>query len=400
MLNGLKRYNIMRYDVLFMGESFPMPMGGGSVNYVYRLLSNVSNLSYFVLTGNASPKENVEFDKQFPHKVIRCRHFPHVLKPYNNDKKLKRLIHYCISLVYSLYIIIRYRPRLILLTEFSVLSIPLIIVNVLFGFKIGLFTYAEELTQLQCQNRRVELAVLKVLLRRACGVITVCDYTAGIVCNIFDVSEKIIKIIPPVNTNELDFDAHKLCDKKEVVLLTVARLEERKGHIDVIKAISRLIKQYPNICYNIVGSGPFLKSIEEEIVNYDLSKNIHLLGKVSDEELIKQYKNSDIFVMPHKLLNNGDTEGCPTVFLEAGTYHLPVVGGDAGGVSDAILHNITGFICNHEKEDDLYEYLLRLIEDSRLRDEMGEAGYNYSSKFSAEIQSQKLYAFIDSILKV
>lgn len=388
----------MNYDVMFLGESFPMPMGGGSVNYVFRLLSEVNAFSFVVVTGNASPNDNTVFDNTYNHKIERSRWLPHVLKPYKGGV-LKKASLYFLSFIVCMYYIFKYRPRVVFLTEFSYLSIPVLVANFFLKYKIGIFTYAEEITQIQSQKRKIDLLLLKSTLLKSSGIVSVCDYTSDLICNICDVGYKIIKIIPPIKRNDSLFNKEsKGSRSREIVLLTVARLEERKGHIDVIKSIARLKEVYPNISYNIVGTGPFVNSIREAIDKYNVADSVHLLNKLSDEELDRQYALADIFVMPHKLLANGDTEGCPTVFLEAGSYCLPVIGGDAGGVSDAIIHGETGFICNHNREDDLYNYLTKLITDVHLRSIMGEAGRRYSSHFYIEKQSKLFNDFVKSIL--
>lgn len=128
-----------------------------------------------------------------------------------------------------------------------------------------------------------------------------------------------------------------------------------------------------------------------------LEEYVDMKGRVSDQKLLEEYKAADIFVMPHKQLANGDTEGCPTVFLEAGLYSIPVVGGEAGGVSDAILDGKTGYIC-HVGTNELYEYLEKLISSSQLRESLGLAGRQYASQFSIQSQSKKFDLVLQRLL--
>ena len=160
----------------------------------------------------------------------------------------------------------------------------------------------------------------------------------------------------------------------------------------------RLINKYQKKHFNIVEKGSFESTIRSKIEELSLMQFVELKGRVSDEELEKEYQDADIFVMPHKELKDGDTEGCPTVFLEAGLHYLPVIGGEAGGVSDAIKNGVTGYIC-HKNTDELYDFLEKLINNKSLRMDMGVKGYQYASQFSTQAQSRKLKEIVSAFLK-
>ena len=372
----------MKYDVMFVGGSFPMPMAGGSINYVFRLLSGIDDLSYFVFTGNSEIEANSIFDKQFGHLIIRSSYFGNVLEECQGSR-LKRQLYNLIVILQIVYNILKYKPRLVYCTEISLLTASMFIARRLHRFKLGLFTYAEEI---QTNKRRVVHGrIIKKALKEADSIITVCDYTKRMLNEICGVNKKITKIIPSVQITNQNKDYYKRNNDK-IVILTVARLSERKGHIDVLNAISLLRQEFDNIEYRIVGKGNYEAIIREKIIELKLEDCVRLLGKISDDDLEKEYYNADIFVLHHKQLIDGDTEGCPTVFLEAGLHHLPVIGGEAGGVSDAIKDKETGFIC-HIGTTELYDNLKLLLLDKNLRKEMGEKGYGYAKSFTKERQA-------------
>ena len=57
------------------------------------------------------------------------------------------------------------------------------------------------------------------------------------------------------------------------------------------------------------------------------------------------------------LLDNGDTEGCPTVFSEAMAHNLPLIGGTGAGADTAILHGKNGYIANVKDRSELKLYI-------------------------------------------
>ena len=372
-----------KVDILFVGGSFPMPDAGGSINYVIHLLTGIDDMSYTVLTANWKFEQNQCFDTKYKHKIIRSKLIRHALNS-NPGNFFNRNIRLLYSIFYVALCILRYKPKIVFFTEYSFLSIGYYLTNPLVHAKLGLFTYSEEIHMIL--NHPFHYRMLKRVLKDSNILITVCEYTKKMLINIEKTIEnKVVTIIPPVVIPQTQPIANK-SSNRSIILLTVARLVERKGHVDVLEALARLKHKYSNIRYVIVGEGPYENIIRKRISDLSLNHFVDLKGKVSESELEHYYSSSDVFVMPHKQLKNGDTEGCPTVFLEASLHKLPVIGGEAGGVSDAIVDGVTGYIC-HLGTDELYLYLDKLISSQPLRISMGESGYEYATQFSIHNQS-------------
>lgn len=386
-----------KYDVMFVGGSFPMPKAGGSINYVSHLLTGIDDLPYVVLTADLEHKKNQEYDKQFGHRVIRSNLIAHVLDQ-NPGGWLKRNLRLLLSIFEVAWMVIMIRPRCVFYTDFSLLCFSYFLARPFLKFKLGLFTYAEEINQIRTLHLRPHYSLLRRILNCADELVTVCNYTKEQLCEFVNgLDDKITIIIPPVDIP--DVLPKTKTDSDFTRLLTVARLEERKGYLDVLDTIKRLLPKYPNIRYTIVGRGNFENNIKKRLSELGMESIVEMKGRVSDEELEEAYNTSDIFIMPHKQLKNGDTEGCPTVFLEAGLHCLPVIGGEAGGVSDAIKDGETGYIC-HIGTDELYVYLEKLITDVRLRKEMGNSGYQYASHFSTQNQGKIFRGTVMKLLEI
>jgi len=141
----------------------------------------------------------------------------------------------------------------------------------------------------------------------------------------------------------LDFDTSYDQDKLEAwrkklnigdekIIMTLARLNKRKGQDLVIKAVEQLKKDYA-LKYFIIGSGSTKGYLESLIKKYNLSESILIFDNIEDEELIYFFKLADIFAMPHRSMGE-DVEGLGMVFLEAGTCRLPIIAGDSGGAKE------------------------------------------------------------------
>lgn len=288
-------------------------------------------------------------------------------------------------------------PKIVYFTEFSFLTVAAFLANPFCKSKFGIFTYSEELQQ--CAKRVIHRKLMKKVFQKFDAIITVCEYTRNFINRFGCYDQKIFKIIPPISVIEGSSLTDSHIVSNQIRLLTVGRLEERKGHIDVIKALSKLYPIYSGIEYNIVGIGKYEMNIKEAIIKYGAENYIHLLGKLPDQDLRNIYIDSHIFIMPHKQLENGDTEGCPTVFLEASYYKLPVIGGCAGGVSDAIIHGETGYITHCDTEE-LCNYLTLLFDSKLLRDKLGNKGHEYARQFVVANQAQEFRNITNNYLCV
>jgi len=159
------------------------------------------------------------------------------------------------------------------------------------------------------------------------------------------------------------------------VLLTITRLVERKGLDSVLKVVADLRKQFDELVYIIAGDGPDKDRLKKIAAELSIQEQVRFLGYVSDDQVRSLYQACDIFVMPNRIGIGGDAEGFGIVYLEANSYGKPVIGGRSGGVPDAISDGVSGFLVDPEDPIELKSTIKRLLEDERLRQDIGLAGY-------------------------
>jgi phosphatidylinositol alpha-1,6-mannosyltransferase len=98
-------------------------------------------------------------------------------------------------------------------------------------------------------------------------------------------------------------------------------------------------------------------------------------GQVSADDLPDVYALSDVFAMPSREnLEEGDVEGFGLVFLEANACAKPVIGGRSGGIPDAILDGVTGFLVDSRDPHDVARSLARILGNNDLATRMGQEG--------------------------
>lgn len=147
----------------------------------------------------------------------------------------------------------------------------------------------------------------------------------------------------PQDTRAQLIDRYAL-PKDSKILTTVGRLVKRKGVVwFVANVMPKLVAQYPQTQYLVVGEGKMRPEIEAAVAEKRLDENVKLLGRVSDEDADLVLNGADIFVMPNINVPN-DVEGFGLVSLEASLACLPVVASNTEGIKDAVVNGKNGLL--------------------------------------------------------
>ena len=162
-------------------------------------------------------------------------------------------------------------------------------------------------------------------------------------------------IVKPQNL----IDRYRLNDSHPLIftLTRISSAEKYKGYEQVIKAVSTLKQQFPDVKYILSGKYDEVEEIRinKMITDYDVSDQVILTGFIDETELIDHFLLADLFVLPSK------KEGFGIVFIEALACGLPVICGNADGSIDAIRNGELGKAIDPDDEAGLYngitEYL-------------------------------------------
>ncbi|WP_419729314.1 glycosyltransferase family 4 protein [Lichenicola sp.] len=171
--------------------------------------------------------------------------------------------------------------------------------------------------------------------------------------------------------------------------VSVCRLLEKKGLDQAIRAFATLAPSMPELRYLIVGGGPFEPELRRIIGEMQLEERVILAGQVTDEELVAHYRLGDVFVMPNRELENGDTEGFGLVFLEANACGLPVIAGCDGGSRDAVRSGENGLVVDGRSVTEIAAAMRRLVEDGAAREALAASGLRVAAGSGWESKSRQ-----------
>ncbi len=167
-------------------------------------------------------------------------------------------------------------------------------------------------------------------------------------------------------------------------LLTVARLVERKGHLKVLEAMTRL----PDVSYHIVGDGPMLTPLLTKIQELGLEQRVKVTTDATDAQLPDIYRAADIFVMPTTKTGQ-DREGFGIVYLEAQLFGLPVIATRQPGVDEAVQDGEGGLLIDDSLAD-LTAAIERLWDIKEREKLVTQGRVRVRSEFTREQQLHKL----------
>ena len=258
--------------------------------------------------------------------------------------------------------------------------------------KIIVLAHGQEFLSIKKKRKRIENN-----LKSVSSIICSSSYTSKLI-NDLNISKAPTIVIPPTYslkaiTNNRN-DILKNTDK--VFLLTICRLEERKGIIPVLKSLSEMNndKVLKPFFWNICGEGLQADEIKKCIKDLKLSKNVKLVGKVNTQEKESFLEKSDLFVMPSYRVNNS-IEGFGISYVEAAAYGLPSIAGIEGGVKDAVLDGKTGWCVDPLDKLALAHTLKSAINNKKLREKYGN---NAQKKFLDYFLGEKVFRkFMDVI---
>ena len=158
-------------------------------------------------------------------------------------------------------------------------------------------------------------------------------------------------------------------------LLTIARLEPRKGIDTVLRILPALARSHPGIRYDIVGKGDDRVRLIALADSLGVSQHVHFHGYISEQEKADLLANATVFLMPNRR-EPGSVEGFGIVFVEAAAFGIPSIAGADGGTSDAVLNDDTGYVVNGEDENAVAAAVTNLLGGAETLDRMGRAAHH------------------------
>lgn len=323
---------------------------GGAERIIFSLANHFSKeYCIFVLSEDSkSDFDSLDFNKKIRHLYV----------PYGS----KNIFKIFISLFFITFYLIKYKPNIVhshhrrITLLFSIFKLLPFVNLKLIHTSHTVFSYGKRFRHAKCDLLTgVSKNVVKNLI------------------NFFGFNKEKVKL---VYSGVKEYSKADLSPEDNSAVV-VGRLTLQKGHIYLIRAWEKVIRQIPDAILYIVGDGELKKRLENFVLKLNLSKNVVFLGFCSNptEWVLK----TEFGILPSLC------EGLPLSPIEAFSVKRTVVATAVDGTPEVVIDNETGLLVRPKDVKELAEAIIFLFKNPDYREKMAEEGYRlFKEKFTTD----------------
>lgn len=208
----------------------------------------------------------------------------------------------------------------------------------------------------------------RFFLRRLDRIISVSHFTARRMQKAFGLGAELFSIFLNA-VDPISFQPPPHRRPREILTVTRLAAHDHGKNIDkVLRAISLIIGDVPNLHYTIVGDGVLRAQLEALSRELGIQDHVTFAGRVDEAALNDAYSKASVFVMPSQ------KEGFGIVFLEAWQRELPVICGTQDAASEIIHDGVDGFAVDPHNIEALAQRIFHLVANPQAARAVGLAG--------------------------
>ena len=257
-------------------------------------------------------------------------------------------------------------------------------INRFFGFSFSVTAHANDVFA-----PRPYAVSLEKIFDAAVAVVTVSDFSVRQLANRFPrAAAKLYRVY-----NGVDLDRFRLATftSDPPLILSVARLIEKKGFADLIGACAQIKDRALDFRCEIIGEGPLKSELAAKIRAAGLDREVQLLGARTQHEIVGRLAAANVFALPCTTEADGGMDNLPTVIMEAMAAGLPVVSTPLAGVPEMVQPGVTGELVPDRDPRALADAIESLVTQPSRAQELGRAARKIAeAKFSIETNVRAL----------
>jgi colanic acid/amylovoran biosynthesis glycosyltransferase len=182
-------------------------------------------------------------------------------------------------------------------------------------------------------------------------------------------------------------------EPEQGLVLHVGRLVEKKGTALLLEAMAQIEGELV-----VIGDGPLRGRLQRRAAALGISRRVRFLGNLPRDAVAAWMARAWLLAAPSITARDGDSEGLPTVVIEAAAASLPVVVSDHSGLPEAVADGETGFVVSEGDAHALATRIATLLLAPDLRSRMAVAARRLAEeKFDAQKQAAGLEALYDEV---
>ncbi|MFT5700295.1 MAG: glycosyltransferase involved in cell wall biosynthesis [Desulforhopalus sp.] len=192
-------------------------------------------------------------------------------------------------------------------------------------------------------------------------------------------------------------DARQVTTENHHRIFTVARLTTKKGLPTIYQALHLLKQKGITFTHTLIGDGDDRDAITALIKTLGLEEQCVCLGTRTHEEVLKQFKKSDLFVLGCEIAPNGDRDGIPNVLVESLAMGIPALSTNISAIPEILINEKTGLTITPKDPEAMAMAMERILTDTVLRETLIESGKELvATKFDNKLLIGELAAIFRS----
>jgi glycosyltransferase involved in cell wall biosynthesis len=177
--------------------------------------------------------------------------------------------------------------------------------------------------------------------------------------------------------------------------LAVGRFVDKKAPQLTVLAFREVLRHRPDARLVMAADGPLREACRVIARALAIDHAIEVPGVLSHAEVASLMHQSRAFVQHSVTTSDGDSEGTPVAVLEAAASGLPVVSTDHAGISEAVVHGVTGLLVEEGDVDGMARNLLALANDPSTAARMGAAAREHvAARYAHERSLPRLASIV------
>jgi glycosyltransferase involved in cell wall biosynthesis len=169
-------------------------------------------------------------------------------------------------------------------------------------------------------------------------------------------------------------DAVRTVPRQPYKLLSVARINEKKGLPTVYQALRKLADRGVDYRHVLIGDGDDRDKILALIKTLGLQDHCTWLGTRTHQEVLDQFRQSDLFILGCEIASDGDRDGIPNVLVESLAMGVPAVATNVSAIPEILIDGKTGLSVAEKDSRALADAIVELLTNAELRKTVIEGG--------------------------
>jgi glycosyltransferase involved in cell wall biosynthesis len=294
--------------------------------------------------------------------------------------------------------LLRYRPEVIVTTEFNLQTIFSYLYARMFNSEIFIQSNATIKTDSSLKKRQ---NLRKWLIKHCDGFIANSSETKKYLCDLGVDPKNVTISIQTIDVhkwkktiglyNHLKERLKKELDLKEKVILCVSRMQPKKGINFLIEAFCNISNKLEDVSLLLVGDGPERQKLEKYCIEKGISGKVKFIGYIQPLDIPRYYALSDLFVFPTLYDKFG------LVVIEAISSGLPVICSEhAGSAIDLIKDGENGYIIDPKDINKMSSLISEIMINESLLQKLKSTALESASNFTVEKSAENFLSAIRS----